>query len=269
MIGAGVKNTAVAADRACASVIRCWPRRSSPAPPPRSATWRRSAATSCSAPAALFLRRCRALQQAHAGRRAAMRSTASTATTRSSAPRRACVATHPSDMCVALAALDADRDVSKGRNGSRDDSADRSSPPARRHAGDRDRAGAGRADHRGDMPPNCRSPRARPIARCATAPAMPSRWSRSPPALDMADGDRDQGCRASRSAASRTSRGAPDARRAALAGGRRPRRPSARRPRRSSPRPQPLRDNAFKIELAKRVIADTLLKLARIGGDAR
>ena len=43
-IGAGVKNTAVAADRVCASASPCSPRRSWPGPPPRSATWRRSAA---------------------------------------------------------------------------------------------------------------------------------------------------------------------------------------------------------------------------------
>jgi xanthine dehydrogenase YagS FAD-binding subunit len=32
---------------------------------------------------------------------------------------------------------------------------------------------------------------------------------------------------------------------------------------------QPLRDNAFKIELAKRVIADTLVKLAKAEGAAQ
>ena len=41
-----------------------------------------------------------------------------------------------------------------------------------------------------------------------------------------------------------------------------------RRPRRNSPRPQALRDNAFKIELAKRVIVDTLGKLATAQGAA-
>ena len=55
----------------------------------------------------LLLRRGGALQQAAARARAATRSTASTACTRFSARRDACIATHPSDMCVALAALDA------------------------------------------------------------------------------------------------------------------------------------------------------------------
>ena len=48
-----------------------------------------------------------------------------------------CVATHPSDMCVALAALDAVVTV-RGKNGSREHSADRLPPPSRRHAASRD-----------------------------------------------------------------------------------------------------------------------------------
>ena len=67
----------------------------------------------------------------------------------------------------------------------------------------------------------------------------------------------------SRSAASRTSRGAPAAAEAALRGGpRHAAKRSAPPPRPSSPTPRPLRDNGFKIELAKRTIVAVLGELA-------
>ena len=50
-----------------------------------------------------------------------------------------CVATHPSDMCVALAALDAVVTV-RGQERIARHPADRVPPPARRHAANRDRA---------------------------------------------------------------------------------------------------------------------------------
>ena len=62
----------------------------------------------------VLLRRGLRLQQARAWQRLRRDRRASTATTRSSAPSDACIATHPSDMCVALAALDA-----VGRGGER------------------------------------------------------------------------------------------------------------------------------------------------------
>ena len=60
----------------------------------------------------------------------------------------ACVATHPSDMCVALAALDAT--VTSGRPGRRAHAALRgAASTAGQHARQGDRASARRADHRG------------------------------------------------------------------------------------------------------------------------
>ena len=51
----------------------------------------------------------------------------------------ACVATHPSDLCVALAAFDAVVHL-RGADGARTSTADRLPPPARRAPGDRDGA---------------------------------------------------------------------------------------------------------------------------------
>ena len=93
--------------RSCASATRCSPRRCWPAPRGSCATWPRSAATCCSAPAAPTSR--------------TSPSRATSARPGSGCPAREgdhrnlavlghsahCVATHPSDMAVALAALDA------------------------------------------------------------------------------------------------------------------------------------------------------------------
>ena len=81
----------------------------------------RSAATCCSARAAPTSRTStKPVQQARAGLRLPGASRATTATTRSSGTREHCVATHPSDMAVALAALDAVVHV-LGPDGERDD----------------------------------------------------------------------------------------------------------------------------------------------------
>ena len=118
-IGALVRNSDLAEHRggpqalSAADRRRCWPARRRSC-----ATWRRSAATCCSARVATTSPTSRSrLQQAQAGLRLRARSTASTATTRSSARASSCIATHPSDMCVALAALDAR--VSRARPGRR------------------------------------------------------------------------------------------------------------------------------------------------------
>jgi xanthine dehydrogenase YagS FAD-binding subunit len=63
--------------------------------------------------------------------------------------QRACIATNPSDMAVAMRALDAVVETVK-RMAPRAHPHRRVPPPARRHAAYRDGAGAGRADHRGD-----------------------------------------------------------------------------------------------------------------------
>ena len=88
-----------------------------------------------------------ALQQARAGLAAAARSAASTASTRSSAQASNCIATHPSDMAVAMRALDAKVETLKAGRADPHARARRILPPAGRHAGGRDRARAGRADH--------------------------------------------------------------------------------------------------------------------------
>ena len=59
-----------------------------------------------------------------------------------------CIAAHPSDMAVALAALDAVVEVESVR-GTRRIPLARAAPAARRHPGRRDRPGGRRADHRG------------------------------------------------------------------------------------------------------------------------
>ena len=81
-----------------------------------------------------------AVQQARAGHRAARRARATTATTRSSGTRDACVATHPSDMAVALAALDATACIVPGRRPASGGPDRRASPAARRRARARHRA---------------------------------------------------------------------------------------------------------------------------------
>ena len=87
----------------------------------------------------LFLRHRPALQQARARQRLLGASAASAASTRSSARSEACIATHPSDMAVAMRALDADgRDRAAGRRDAQHPDR-RLPPPARRHAAHRDR----------------------------------------------------------------------------------------------------------------------------------
>ena len=129
---------------------------------------------------AYFYDTAQALQQARARRRAARRSAASTACTRCSAPATHCIATHPSDMAVAMRALDATVETLMPDGATRVDPDRRLPPPARRHAADRDRAAARRADHRRDAAAAARRA-CRSTARCATAPPTPSRWSRWPP----------------------------------------------------------------------------------------
>ena len=98
-----------------------------------------------------------------------------------------CVATHPSDMAVALAALDAAVQV-LGPDGERDHPARRAAPAARRRPRARHRARARRADHRGRPAAAAGRGAARPTARSATAPPTPSRWSRSPRRSTSTDG---------------------------------------------------------------------------------
>ena len=81
----------------------------------------------------LLLRHRDALQQARARQRLLRHRRPSTACTRSSATSEACIATHPSDMCVALAALEAKVHVT-GPAGERVDRVRGFPSAARRHA---------------------------------------------------------------------------------------------------------------------------------------
>ena len=161
-------------------------------------------------PLHLFLRRRRALQQARRRARAATRIDGFNRNHAILGASPACVATHPSDMCVALAALDAVVRV-KGRNGARD------IPLVDLHRLPGDTPHIETVLEPGELitavilPPNgVRRPLAA-IARCATAPPTPSRWSRWPPASSWR-ATRSRTC-GWRWAASRTSRGAPIAQR--------------------------------------------------------
>ena len=161
---------------------RCWP-----APPaaPQPGDHRRQPAPAH--PLRLLHRRHHAVQQARAGQRAARRSRGCTATTRSSASlRRHCVATHPSDMAVAMVALDAVVRV-LGPDGERD--ASRSPTCTGCPATTRDRDTTLR---HGDLitaidcPPAWPCPRG--TARPATAPRSPSPSSSVAAALEVEDG---------------------------------------------------------------------------------
>ncbi len=146
----------------------------------------------------------------------------------------ACVATHPSDMAVAMAALDA-RVHTEGPRGERTISADRAPPAAGRRTAARHRARPRRADHRRRAAAAGRSPATRATARCATAPPTPSRWSRLRRRSKSSTGR--SATSASRSAASPTSPGGPGKPRKPCAARRRPRRASAPPPTPSWPTP--------------------------------
>ena len=79
-----------------------------------------------------------------------------------------CIATHPSDMCVALAALDAQVRV-RGADGERVIAVRRLPSPARRHAASRHEAEARRADHGGRSAGQRVLAALHAISSCATA----------------------------------------------------------------------------------------------------
>ena len=110
-----------------------------------------------------------------------MRSRASTAYHAILGASAMCVATHPSDMCVALAALDARRACAGHERRahacrSPTSTACRAITPTSRPCCE-----PGELITAVELPRAAHSRRARPIARCATGRATPSRWSRSPP----------------------------------------------------------------------------------------
>ncbi len=91
-----------------------------------------------------------------------------------------CIATHPSDMCVALAALDAIVEVESVRGARRIPLADFHRLPGSTPHVETD-AGRRRADHGGRAAGPAGGRRSRATARCGTAPPTPSPWSPSPP----------------------------------------------------------------------------------------
>ena len=138
----------------------------------------------------------------------------------------ACIATHPSDMCVALAALDAKVHVA-GPTGERTIAfADFHRLPGDKPQRDTNLA-PGEIDHGGRAAGAGLSGATTPTSRSATGSPMPSRWCRSrrPWSSTAAPSRR----RASASAASRTSPGAIPRPRRRCADSRRARRPSRRR----------------------------------------
>ena len=96
----------------------------------------------------LLLRHRRAVQQARARRRLRGDRRVQPRSTRSSGASEACIATHPSDMAVAMTALDARIELLGADGVARSVAIARLLPAARRHAAHRDRAAARRADHR-------------------------------------------------------------------------------------------------------------------------
>ena len=170
----------------------------------------------------------------------------------------ACVATHPSDMCVALAALDAVVHL-RSASGERTVALCDLHTAARGSSRCRDGARARRADHRRASCPHLTSPRIRPIARCATARATRSRSSRSPP-RSSSTATRSPTC-ASLWAGSPPSRGGRGAPRRRCEAGRR-RRPSFLQAADAElADARPLAGNAFKVDLARRTLAAVLQQL--------
>ena len=237
--------------RASRRAIRCSPRRSWPAPARSCATPPPTAATSTSARAATTSTTPPRRATSASPARAAAPSAASTRIHAILGASEHCIATHPSDMCVALAALEAQVRVT-GPGGERVDRLRRLPPPARRRAVARQHA---RRPANWSPRSTCRP---RTSAPHYTYLKLRDRLSYAFALVSVAVGaaargrhDR-RGAR-SRSAASRTSRGALPEAEAALRGpGAVAAGVSAPRPTRCSTGAVGQGGNDFKIELARR-----------------
>ena len=173
-----------------------------------------------------------------------------------------CIATHPSDMCVALAALDATVEVESVR-GTRRIPLAGPPPAARRHPAPGDDARARRADHRGRAAGATRWPRTPATARSATARRTRSRSCPWRPRCGCATaGWRRSG---SRSAASRPSPWRAVEAERALTGAPATEEAFARAAGAELAQAVPQSRNGFKIELAERTITATLRRLATEG----
>ena len=198
---------------------RCSRRRCWPAPRGRSATSRRPAATCCSAPGASTSRTSPRPATSASPAPAARRCEGFHRNRAVLGASEHCVATHPSDMAVALAALDASSWCSAGRRAARPDG--RPPPAARRRARSatprwRTASWSPRSSCR-----RCPTRAGRPTARCATGRRTPSPWCPSPrPSTWRTAPSATSG---SRWAGSRTSPGGRASPRGCCAGGRPPR----------------------------------------------
>ena len=142
--------------RASARAIPSWPRRCSPAPRRKFATWRRPAATCCSA---------RAAPTSATSRSACNKREPGTGCAAIDGYNRNhavlggsdhCIATHPSDLCGCARGARRARVTSHGRPATRAIAARGVPSLARRAPRARDGADAGRADHRASSCPRCR-----------------------------------------------------------------------------------------------------------------
>ncbi len=135
----------------------------------------------------LFLRHRQPCNKREPGTGCARHRRRATASTPSSAPATHCIATHPSDMAVALRALDAEVEIrGAGRRAAPVPLGDFYRLP-----GDTPQLETALAP--GELitavdPAAARGGPRRSTARCATAPPTPSRWSRSRPWCGMEDG---------------------------------------------------------------------------------
>ena len=231
--------------RACGATTACCRARCSPAPRASCATRRRPPATCCSARAARTsttpTSRATSASPAAAARRIGGFSRQHAVVGAS----EACIATHPSDMAVAMRALDATVETVRARRRDAQHPDRRLPPPARRHAAHRDGAGAGRADHRGDAAQAGRRhahlPQgARPRLLCLRAGL----------------GRRDRPARRHRPRRARRRGAQAVARRGG--GGRAAARRQGGRRRGCSPAPSRRPDNAFKLPLVERTLAAVL-----------
>ena len=132
--------------RRCSAIIRCYRRPSFKAPPHRSATWPLRAETCCSERAACTSATLRWHATSASPAADARRSPATTARLPSSARASTASPRNPSDMCVAMAALEATVHI-QGPKGSRAIRVRRFPSAARRHAASRNCAGTRRSDH--------------------------------------------------------------------------------------------------------------------------
>ena len=208
----------------------------------------------------LFLRPRQRLQPARAGRGLRCASAARTAPMRCSAGRDACIATHPSDFCVPLVALDAVVEI-EGPAGRREVPLEDfhllpGTTPERESV-----LAAGRADHRpAPAGRGCRLPRQQPLSEAARAHLVCLR----PGLRGRGAADRRRGDPAARLALGGVAAKPWRARAAeALLVGAAPTREAfARAAEAALADAAPSGDNAFKIELAKRVVKRALLLAA-------